>query len=188
MQLLFVLFKSLAAIGFISGQLEDKPSVIAECHNLMDVQQGNLRPFVECLSRSTKLMTLTASAEGILQMLEQKLDKSKTIQSPYVHIDDVLKIEGSSILDLDCQGRQHVMYALRRKLAQFQLLHQVDSKLFATPQDVSPTAVLPPKEESIKSISVTSANPKEIPELSCLIGRAIRRHKAAGEAIKKPNE
>lgn len=187
MQLLFVLFKSLAAIGFINGQLEDKPSVIAECHNLMDVQQGNLRPFVECLSRSTNLLTLTASAEGILQLLVHKLDKSKTEQSPYVHIDDVLKIEGSSILALDCQGRQHVMYAIRRKLAQLQLLHQVESKVFATPQDVSITAILPP-EESIKSISATSANPKEIPELSCLIARAIRRHKAAGEAINKSNE
>lgn len=183
MQLLFVLLKSLVAIGFINGQLEDKPSVIAECHNLMDVQHGNLRPFVECLSRSTNLLTLTTNAEGTLQLLLAKLAKSKTIESPYVHIDDVLKIEGSSILDLDCQGRQHVMYAIRRKLAQLQLLHQVDSKLFATPLDVSTaTAILPP-EESIKSISVNSANAKEIPELSCLIARAIRR-----QAINKPNE
>lgn len=188
MQLLCVL--TLSAIGLINGQLVGNVSVpiaatnITACRSLMDLKHSNLRQFVECLSRTTNLTYLTADTMIKLELVSQNLNKWKTIQSPFWQIDDVLQIDRSTIESLGCQARLHVMYGLRRKLAQLQLMHGVDSGILDMwPLAEKPESVIkiPPKDP-VKSLIVCDncAKPEDIEELTCLIGSAIRRvrHKA----------
>lgn len=196
MQLLFVL--ALAAIGLINGQLVGNVSApiaatnITACHSMMDLKHSDLRQFVECLSRTTNLTYLTADTMVRLELVSQNLNKWKTIQSPFWHIDDVLKIDRSTIASLDCQARLHVMYGLRRKLAQLQLMHGVDTGILEiSPMAGKPESVIkiPPKEP-IKSLIVCDncAKPEDIEELTCLIGSAARRERHKTISTKKTNK
>ncbi|KAH8415501.1 hypothetical protein KR222_001214, partial [Zaprionus bogoriensis] len=124
-------------IGLIEAQLSTAldPWPQAECYNQLHVQRANLRRFVECLARTTSLTALMQDARIKLQLLEQELTKPEELpsaESPFLHIDDVLRIEGS-IESYDCAARLQVMQALRRRLAQLQLQQNVESKLFEWP-------------------------------------------------------
>lgn len=178
-----MLLKTLAAIGLIDGLLVGNASTlltafnITTCNSAIDLQNADLHKFVECLARSTNLTSLTADTMVKLELLAKHVQLWKTIQSPYWQIDDVLKIDRSSIAELDCQDRLHVVYGLRRKVAQLELMYGVvDSEILNMPLASSKIKVPQRQPPSIIACD-NCAKPEDIRELTCLIGRAIRRER-----------
>ncbi|KAM8709945.1 hypothetical protein ACLKA7_016707 [Drosophila subpalustris] len=191
MQLLLFLLPELTAMGLIGAQLARNPSALAnspsmeECINRMHVQNTNLMKIVECLARSANLTAFMEDTLWKLDLLVLRLDRLEAMQSPqvyvrspYVHIDDVLKIEGS-VAGFNCQGKQHVVQAIRRKLEHSHLMHGRVSKLFDWPSS-RPRArtKVPPKSQTFDGnlINKVRGDMTEIKELSCLIAKAIERH------------
>ncbi|XP_034481298.1 uncharacterized protein LOC117786974 [Drosophila innubila] len=199
MHLLLFLLPQLTAIGPIGAQLARKPSALAnspsmeECINRMHVQNTNLKKIVECMARSANLTAFMEDTLWKLDLLALRLDRLEAIQSPevyvrspYVQIDDVLKIEGS-VAGYNCEGKQQVVQAIRRKLEHSHLINGRVSELFDWPSSrISAGNKVPPKFRTFDGnlIKEVKTGVKEIKELSCLISEAIERH---AKPIKKSN-
>ncbi|XP_060656415.1 uncharacterized protein LOC132791491 [Drosophila nasuta] len=187
---LFVL-RLLAAFGEVEAQLArnrnalTKTQSIEECINEMHVQNANLRKIVECLARSTSVTAFLEDTQWKLDLLEHRLDRLKTMQSPgvyvpspYVHIDDVLQIEGS-VAGFSCVAKLQVLQAIRRKLEHSHLMNGRPSTLFAWPLSRAPTSNMAQSTGSKidgHSINEANASSHEVQELSCLLGRAIKKY------------
>jgi len=199
MQLLVFLLVQLTAIGLIGAQLARKQSALAnsqsmeECINPMHEQNTNLKKIVECMARSTNRTALIEDTLRKLDMLVHRLDKLETIQapevyirSPYVNIDDVLKIKGS-VADYSCQGKQHVVQAIRRKLHQSHQMNGRKSTLFHWPSSPVRARTKVPSITQIfdgNLIKETHTKLEGVKELSCLISQAIERHAKPKPVVK----
>jgi len=147
----------------------------------MHVQNTNLKKIVECMARSANLTAIMEDTLSKLDLLALRLDRLERIQSPevyvrspYVQIDDVLKIEGS-VAGYNCEAKQQVVQAIRRKLEHSHLMNGRVSELFERP---SSRKKVPPKFPTLDGnlIKKVKTEVKEIKELSCLISEAIERH------------
>ncbi|KAH8372065.1 hypothetical protein KR093_009952, partial [Drosophila rubida] len=145
MQLLLFVLPLLAAMGELEAQLKRKRNPLTntqpmeECISRMHVQNANLKKILECMARSVNVTAFLEDTQWKLDLLVHSLDRLETMQSPgvsvhspYVHIDDVLRIEGS-VADYSCQNKWHVLQAIRRKLEHSHLMIGRQSTLFAFP-------------------------------------------------------
>lgn len=167
---------------------------LQDCINRLHVQGVNLTRVVECLARSANRTAFLEDTLWKVDLLERRLLRLEAmdagevyVPTPYVNIDDVLKIEGS-VAGFDCQAKQHVVQAIRRKLEQVYLKNGMESTLSRWPFTKMREARNLTKEPILMGGTAIDDFPdNEINEIGCLIRRALERRSMAlsADAIDK---
>ncbi|XP_064552351.1 uncharacterized protein LOC135438121 [Drosophila montana] len=199
MQLLLLLLRLLTAIKLFEAHLVRQRSTdpnpkMQDCISRLHLQGVNLTKVVECMARSANRTAFLEDTLWKLDLLERRLLRLEAmdagevyVPTPYVSIDDVLKIEGS-VAGFDCQAKQHVVQAIRRKLEQVHMQNGMESTLFRWPFTKMREAKDLTKEPILMGGTAIDDFPdNEINEIGCLIRRAVERRTKAlpAEAIEE---